>query len=88
MSPPYRTHATVEDPTPADSERDAFPDAEVLPFLGLFWLASVVRVGAAIARHEVMGAEATLAGLAVVFLPLLFKEPAAWAWRRCRRCRS
>jgi hypothetical protein len=87
MSPPYRTPATVEDPTSADSGRDAFPDAEVLPFLGLFWLASVARVGAAIARHQIMGAETTLACLAVVFLPLLFKEPAARVWSRCRRGR-
>jgi hypothetical protein len=88
MSPPYRTSATVEDPAPTDTETEAFPDTDVLPFLGVFWLASVGRVAAGIARHETMGAETTLAWLAVVFLPLLFKEPAAWVWRRCRRGRS
>jgi hypothetical protein len=88
MSLPYRTPATLEDPTPADSEKDAFPDADVLALLGLFWLASVARIGAAIARHEIMGAEATLAGLAALLLLPLFKEPAAWVWHRCRRGRS
>jgi hypothetical protein len=87
MSSPYRTPATVEDPTADDTESEGFPDAEVLPFLTVFWLASVARVAAGIARHETMGAEPILAWLAVLLVPLLFTEPAAWWWRHRRKRR-
>jgi hypothetical protein len=84
MSPPYRTPATVEDSTASDTATEGLPDADVLPLLLVFWLASVARVWAGIARHETTSAETTFAWLVILFLPLLFREPAAWLWRRCR----
>jgi hypothetical protein len=47
-------------------------DADVLVALFVLWIASAVRVGGAFARHEVFGAEATLAFMSLVLVPCLF----------------
>jgi hypothetical protein len=87
MDSPYRTRASASDSAVDDPDRDACPDVDVLPLLVVFWLASVARVVTGIARHEPMGAEATLAGLTVLFLPVVFKGPVAWWWNRLRQQR-
>jgi hypothetical protein len=81
MSSPYRTCASP-DSAVDDPDSDALPDADVLPFLVVFWLASVARVGAGIALRETMGAETTTALLAVLFVPLMLSEPIAWWWNK------
>ena len=45
--------------------------ADLLPAAALFWVLSVVRVVGAFARHETFGAEATLALMAVLWVPWL-----------------
>ena len=47
-------------------------DVDVLVALVVLWIASLVRVGGAFARHEVFGAEATLAFMSLVLVPCLF----------------
>ena len=71
MSPsPYRISESST--TTAAAPRDeASLDVELLPVLGIVWLASVARVVFAFIGHETFGADATLAMLAVVGLPLL-----------------
>jgi hypothetical protein len=68
---PYRT--------PAERTNEAGPtervgDTELVPFFLILWIASVARVLLGIAHSEVFGAEATLATLAMFFLPLLAKD--------------
>ena len=53
-------------------------DGAVMTVLGLFWAVSVVRVAGDVMQHEVLGAEATLALLAVLAVPWLI-------WGRPRR---
>jgi hypothetical protein len=82
---PYRLPAQVHETETGSS----CPDSDVLPLLVVFWLASVARVIVGFVRHEAAGTEATLASLAVVSVPFLFKEPVTWWWtRRCRRKHS
>ncbi len=68
---PYRN---TERATDEHASTESRSDRELLPFLALFWIMSVARVVAAFVRHETFGAEATLAFLAVLLLPLLAKE--------------
>ncbi len=52
--------------------RPRWRDGDVLVALLALWLASVVRVVGAGIRHEVFGAEATLAFMSVVLVPCIF----------------
>ena len=47
-------------------------DGDVLVALVVLWIASLVRVWGAFARHEVFGSEATLAFMSLVLVPCLF----------------
>ncbi len=57
-------------PRPRPGRR--WSDADLLIALFVLWIASAVRVGGAFARHEVFGAEATLAFMSLVLVPWLF----------------
>ncbi len=46
-------------------------DRDLWLAFGLFWLVSVIRVSAALLRHEVFGTESSLAVLVILFLPAL-----------------
>jgi hypothetical protein len=48
---------------------DRYGDINLLGVFAVFWVASVARVAAGVLRHEVFGAEATLALMAVVLVP-------------------
>jgi hypothetical protein len=89
MLSPYRTRAAIDESLAGDTEGEGFPDAEVIVVLLAFWIASIARVGTAIARHEALLGETTLALLAVVLVPLLLKggRVRAW-WTRRRRGRG
>ena len=86
MSPtptsPYRTPA--ERPEPAGDGPPALDDCELVPALGLLWLASLARVAFGIASGEVFGGELTVAVLAVLLLPLLAKDGVAALLERLR----
>ena len=47
-------------------------DSDLRPIAALLWLASLVRVTLTFAHRQTFGAEASLALLCIVFLPLLF----------------
>lgn len=87
MSSPYRIIAQRDAETAESRKRmaDICPDVDLLPVLGPFWLASIVRVVAFIARHERAQMDVTLASLAVLFIPLLLLGSARFALRRVRR---
>jgi hypothetical protein len=70
-----------------ETAREAMPNVEVLPFLVVLWLASVIRVLGALVRDESFGTEPTLAVLVVV-LGGFFGVSAARTWWRRRRLRS
>jgi hypothetical protein len=67
MTRPYRS------PTHGESTREApaRADRELRLVIGIFWVISVVQVAGALLRHEVFGAETTLALMAVLGLPCL-----------------
>jgi hypothetical protein len=48
---------------------DRYGDTNLLAVLVVFWVASIARVVSALVRHEIFGAEATLALMAVVAVP-------------------
>jgi hypothetical protein len=85
---PYRT-ATAPGRT-SSGETFSSLDEDLGPVLALVWVASVARVVGAFARHEVFGAEATLALLAAVWTPrYLFSISSLWlANRRARHVAS
>jgi hypothetical protein len=69
---------SIIDPAPSGSPASAskrskcgWRDADVLIALGALWLVSVIRVAGAATRHEVFGAEATLAFLSMLAIPWL-----------------
>lgn len=57
-------------------------DTELLPVLAVFWVASVLRVICAFARHEIFATEATLAVCVGLVMPWLMKDPLAAIARR------
>jgi hypothetical protein len=58
-------------------------DPTVILALGLFWLVSLLRVAWVFLRHEVFGAEETLASAVVVGFPwLLLRRPTSRAKAR------
>jgi hypothetical protein len=60
-------------------------DGGLLIVLGLFWLVSVIRCVGGLLRHEVFGAEATLALMAIVGLPwLVAGRPGRTSFEPCR----
>jgi hypothetical protein len=71
---PYRIAA------PPHEEREIVSawgfDAELRPVAVVLWIGSVIRVVGALYRHEIVGAEVTLAWMTVSIL----------AWRECARC--
>jgi hypothetical protein len=71
MSPsPYRSINVSETREPRARERRC--DSDLWPAFTLFWMISAARVVEGVLRHEVFGAEATLALMSVVGLPWLF----------------
>jgi hypothetical protein len=80
---PYRTDEAIDR---SDEEAEC-PSGDLLPVIVVVWLGSVVRVAGALLRAERFGSEATLAFLAIVLLPFLCADAAAW-WLRRRRARS
>jgi hypothetical protein len=77
---PYRTPAKNEDALQAvESDR---PDGDLVAVLFGFWVISVVRVAGGILHYETFGAEATLALLAVLLVPLLLHRAGARWLRR------
>jgi hypothetical protein len=75
-SHPYRCN----EPELAEPESAARPEVAVAVTIAAFWLVSAGRVTAGIALGERFGAEATLAAMTVVLLPILWfrrgiKEP-------------
>lgn len=60
-------------------------DREAVAFVLFFWVISLTRIVVAFVRAETFGTEATLALLAVLFLPLALKDDAVYRFRRCRR---
>jgi Flp pilus assembly protein TadB len=74
---PYRAACQAEPAAvPADDS-----EGPVRAALLIFWTVSLVRVVGAVLGHEVFGAEATLAAIVAVGVPLV-------AWRVCRARRS
>ncbi|HEX7603549.1 MAG TPA: hypothetical protein VF316_18145 [Polyangiaceae bacterium] len=80
---PYRTPADRADATKKELDLGC-PDADLVPFLLVFWLGSLARVVLGIVRHETFGGEATLATLAVLVVPFLLKDAGAWWLGRCK----
>ncbi len=68
---PYRTAA---EQARRDAPDEAASDTELLPVFVLVWIASLLRVVAAVVWRETLGVEATLAALFVVALPVLARE--------------
>jgi hypothetical protein len=62
------------------------PDADLLAVGALLWGLALARVLAALARHEIFHAEATVAVLVVVGLPRGLSAPLRWLprWLRSR----
>ena len=56
---------------PSDHLQRGHGERELLVVLALFWVVSLVRVVGTVVRHEVFGAEATLALMAVLVIPWL-----------------
>jgi hypothetical protein len=77
---PYRTPLESEAHEPIAE----CPDRDLLPVLALFWIGSVARVAVAFVDREGFGTEATLALVAVVFVPFQFRHALSW-WRARRR---
>ena len=65
LSPPRSNPPVAPERTKRWGER------ELLVGLALFWVVSLIRVVGGVVRHEVFGAEATLALMAVLGLPWL-----------------
>jgi hypothetical protein len=61
------------------------PDLDLVPVLVPFWLASLARVGFAIAHHESFGLDATLATVSLMLVPLLLHDAAVWCATGCVR---
>jgi hypothetical protein len=59
------------------SARRALEDGQTLAALGFFWAISIVRAVGGLLRHEIFGAEGTLALMAVAVVPWL-----VWGWQR------
>ena len=69
MSPlPYRTARLGQ---PVVRAKVRLEDGAVVTALALFWVVSLLRVVGGLIRHEVFGAEGTLALLAIVAVPRL-----------------
>ena len=64
---PYRFAAEV--PRRPETARIRRVDGDVVVAMLVLWIASVVRVAGAVARHEVFGTEASLAFLSAVIVP-------------------
>jgi hypothetical protein len=84
-SSPYRLAA---DASPSDAP--AWADdrsCDLVPLGVLLWVSSVARVVGALAHHEILGAEPTLACLAAVSLPSFACAALVdrWGRRRARR---
>jgi hypothetical protein len=72
------------DATPEATEiEDCCPDRDLLPMMLVFWLGSVARVAAGVAHHERFGTEGTLALLAILVVPYVFRNSILWSVRRC-----
>ena len=54
------------------------PDGDLVALYAVVWAVSLGRVISAVAQHEAIGAEVTLALLAVLLLPLLLMAPLRW----------
>lgn len=67
---PYRNPSTLDEPPSLEKSGDT---DLILPF-ALFWLVSLVRVGACFLRRESFGAEPTLAMVALFLLPYLLRD--------------
>jgi len=71
-SSPYRDRSSRGAPA---REAPARRDAELVPAFAVLWVASALRVGAALVRHETFAATATLAAVAVFAIPwALFRK--------------
>jgi hypothetical protein len=74
-SPPSPSPAADARPAPAHTGVQArvrrWRDADILLALATLWMVSVVRVAGAAQRHEVFGAEATLAFISMFAIPWL-----------------
>lgn len=79
---PYRELAVT---LMAAEAQDGCPDVDLLPVLGLLWIASLVRVSVALVHGETFGTEGSLAFLVVLGLPVLVKEAIVWLVRFARR---
>ncbi len=71
LTSPDRYRSTRVRSVRARDTRTAWEGASVPAVVALFWLISLVRVVGALLRHEVFGAEATLALTAVLALPFV-----------------
>lgn len=48
----------------------------------VFWLGSGARVALGVVHHETFGTEGTLAFLAILVVPYIFRNSIAWSVRR------
>jgi hypothetical protein len=71
-------------PLPLPPRAPWWSDGDVAAMMLVFWIASVARVAGAFARHEVFGAEASLAFMSVLVVPWVFGR----ALLRSRRRRA
>jgi hypothetical protein len=58
-------------PTAVDAADHEKIDSDIAPALLIVWIVSLLRVAFGVLRHEAFGAEATLALLCVLLIPLL-----------------
>lgn len=69
------THSPYRTPWwPQQTREPSVGDGDIMAVFLVFWVASVVRVCGAVLRQEVMGAESSLAALAVLLTPRLLSE--------------
>ncbi len=77
---PYRQPASKN--APREERSDGSNDGGLVGALVLFWVVSIIRVVGGVVRHETFGAEATLAVLAVVIVPVPLGGALERWWQR------
>jgi hypothetical protein len=82
---PYRQPNAPEEAKAAELDSAATADYDLVPVFALLWLASIAQVWRSIALGEKVESIDALAGVAIVVLPILVREPLRALFMRGRR---